>query len=568
MSARLSALERQCAVQREQQQHALTAVSACLATAIGATGDRDTAAHSTERTLGHSGSGGAGDEGSPRVVGQPATVATPSPRRCPSSASAFPFPSIPPPSSAPSAASAASGPRLSDLCQADKAKVGRLLLSLAQLRQRQQAEAQLQADKERLQEQLNSQLLQHTAALRQYQQRLDRLEQQRAEESDRRKQQAESSAQAAAPLTRAERVMDVQQQQQQRSEAATIDELHRLVAAQQAALTRRMDSILQQADAQPEEHIRTSQRPAPPFYQHAVHASNARSALPHPAAAVTAETSAVYRTEEWGGRIEKENARRVPMPALDATSPPLPLSSLLPQLSLDSSSATSHFPLEPGRERHNPSARTHHPHPPSPSLTGHSRMQRRSRTRVSAAEQRGATQSDCSSEEEEGEERAARSMSPVSRRIGRLLSIQRGGTDSSSENESRDTSRRTTPQCRSQPLTTPHSHSSRHSATDNDDVELDAVLELLNSSSTATTSTGSSSTVASAHYSTRRSARLTTKRATLLRPSDSALQATTAQRPSKMSPSSFSPAAADRSSHLSGFDSTLLDVISAVDTWR
>ena len=590
MSARLSALEQQCAQQRQQQQDALTAVSTCLATAISSNRDRLTAASSVAAL----------DSGSGVSSSAAQSAAGSAPLRPSSSRAWLSSPALRNSSSRPSLshtaegsnASDASNARLSDLCAADKAKVGKLLLALAQVKAKQLHNSHSGSEHERSvwqreKKQLDQQLARSMALVTHFQQRLRRAEQRSGRESDTpaRAQQTEQAA-----LTRPQRSAGVSDAAVQRSErradneldTTSMDELHRLVAAQRAAITQRMDSIMHQTSVDLP-HSTTQSRftslPTTLDTAHLLPASQPQSHSPADSTIQPSHAPSIHRREKVkeSSRGADAQSDRETLSSLSPSPPTFPV----PQSAYRSPLTVS---IQYGGSRHRPEATAHARSvgatsasvpplaPPTshrssasdfrsaPALSARSRSLKTGRAAADDPTKDAAASEADSSSEEEGA--VARSMSPVSRRIQRLITIQRGRSSSNSETAARSSSTQSSTQRQSQPksqtrlpspyrpLAPPTARPARSPCLD-DDVELDELLHALNHDNHNTR-------VSAARSSCNKDQQLgndrSSSRAAIGLPSPNAATTSVSGR--------------NRLSHLSRFDNTLIDVISAVDTWR
>ena len=490
---------------------------------------------------------------------------------------------------------AASAIRLSSLCEADKARVGRLLVTVAQLQRRQQ-ETQDVEEGERLRwqaerEQLDRQLSHSMAVLRQYQQRLAVLEQQAVHDDSRRRQLTLTLQQHSMGVGSSTQISE--QQMSAQAKSSTVDELQRKVAAQQASITERVDALMQQntehdgraatVDAtqlpSPHEHPHTAAGDITAFCLRATQRSHRQNDgsdavvehSGHTATVVTNTASAqpsmpsrtrAKPTAASNRRMQQPTAQLSRSLSLDSStsSLPPPASSTPSPAAVSLANNTHRSPVtvfvryvgsgwraQSSAYNHtataNPSPLSHCQQP-SPHLisiehsaastkaakqyngvinhtTGRAAAQQPRNAAPAAdglTEGRGAREFDSSDDDDEG--LMSRSMSPVSRRIERLISIQRGRTNSTSDRSTTRLGRAVQPHSHSQPLL---GRSQRQELK----LELDTeeLLHALNTHSTHTAARSSNPSVSAAAHS-------------------------------------------NRSSQLSRFDNTLIDVISAVDTWR
>ena len=622
MSARLSALQSQCDQQRRQQQDALAAVSTCLTAAISHSRDRTAIPPSTTAlaTVDRQ-----SNDDQRRLDSSSATYALPKLVR----ASSFTDPSTDSSSSPHSSfhltasqsvsASTSAPVRLSDLCAEDKARVGRLLVALAQSRAQQQKDSQGRREAEveerrRWSEenaQLDAQLAESMTAVMRYQERVSEMEQEqrrteaqggrRDELVQQRQQQHEDAkldSSQSGSTSRQQGNVDMaaaaasaksshsDQLAARQSDAAAIHRLQQLVTAQQAALTQRLDSIIQQTG------VTAHTTPRLLFPQHAKanagdasylplvtphHAEPHSGLLTHtPADAYTTNVSRSAGVSPAGLSSHQLHWRSgIPPPSaslplvtskLSASSPPIPFysqsSSLAPVPPSFSPPASPHRPSiavsdrpigggQPvgSRRPHNPMSsasdtsadRYHQQHrsaPPSQHqpLTA-VRATQHGRAIRAASEQHSSEDQDGDDDDDSTTSAAvAQPQSPVSRRIERLLSIQRG-------HGSAGTGRHA--------AAAAVAHSDNSSAVDSD-TELRDLLHILNPDSGG----GSSSSASRASTTRMRYHRSSVEREQ---------QPAGLRQPS--STTSITSNAAKSGSRLSQFDSSLLAVINAVDGW-
>ena len=300
--------------------------------------------------------------------------------------------------------SSSSSARLSDLCAADKAKVGRLLVKVAELQQRGQAGAALEAETRRLREEKDEterRLSRSLHLLKQYQDRLRAVELQA--EADRGSEQEEEAA-----------AQDSWQRQSADELASTQLELLRLLREQQDAVTRKLHGLPQALSAihafaaeaesggmvQPHRshEQREQQQPLPSAVTAALTASRAGTAASASSSQSSAALPSRSESQQSPHRFApiKVSVRYVRSAALG---PPAPQ------------------PRQSDR-----------PARPASAVTPHSEKGRLQQEEESAEQEAADAEEEKEEEEEEGEEEAgvSRSSSPVSRRIQRLMEIQRG----------------------------------------------------------------------------------------------------------------------------------------------